>query len=152
MLFKGLGVQKDTQTPCWLRPWNAVLTLPMLRLLSSKAQGLKDFWKQSKPCHVVIHWIALLEYFRMSTHAWLKNKDFIKRAQLHLLKLLRDTYRNQYMFGLPAEIWGSCRRIQGSRHPLILSPAMCQSFSYFSGFLHHCVLAKLATSSSIRVR
>ena len=22
VLFKGLGVQKDTQTPCWLRPWH----------------------------------------------------------------------------------------------------------------------------------
>ena len=21
VLFKGLGVQNDTQTPCWLRPW-----------------------------------------------------------------------------------------------------------------------------------
>ena len=21
-VFKGLGVQKDTQTPCWLRPWH----------------------------------------------------------------------------------------------------------------------------------
>ena len=21
VLFKGLGVQKGTQTPCWLRPW-----------------------------------------------------------------------------------------------------------------------------------
>ena len=21
MLFKGLGVQKGTETPCWLRPW-----------------------------------------------------------------------------------------------------------------------------------
>ena len=24
VLFKGLGVQKSTQTPCWLRPWHAV--------------------------------------------------------------------------------------------------------------------------------
>ena len=30
------------------------LTLPMLRLLSSKAQGCNDFWKPSKPCHVGI--------------------------------------------------------------------------------------------------
>ena len=55
-----------------------ILTLPMLRLLSSKAQGWKDFWKPSKPC-------------------------------------------------------------------------FCQSFSDFSGFLHHFVLAKLA-ASSIRVK
>ena len=39
-----------------------ILTLPMLRLLSSKAQERYDFWKTSKSCHVVIHWIALTEY------------------------------------------------------------------------------------------
>ena len=26
ILFKGLGVQKGTQTPCWLRPWSRVCT------------------------------------------------------------------------------------------------------------------------------
>ena len=41
----------------------------MLRLLSSKAQWHKDFWKQSKHCHVGIHWKALAEYSRMSPHA-----------------------------------------------------------------------------------
>ena len=44
------------------------LTLPMLRLLSSKAHGCKYLWKPSKPCHVGIHWIALTEYSQMSTH------------------------------------------------------------------------------------
>ena len=44
------------------------LTLPMLRLLSSKAQGHKDFLKPSKPGHFGIHWIALAEYSQMSTH------------------------------------------------------------------------------------
>ena len=39
------------------------LTLPMLRLLKSKAQGHKDFRKTSKPCHVGIHHIALAEYW-----------------------------------------------------------------------------------------
>ena len=48
--------------------WRALLTLPMLRLLSSKEQGCKDFWKPSKPCQVGIHWIALAEYSQMSTH------------------------------------------------------------------------------------
>ena len=43
-------------------------TLPMLRLLSSKVQGPKAFWKSSKPCHVGIHWIALSEYSQISTH------------------------------------------------------------------------------------
>ena len=41
------------------------LTLPLLRLLLSKAQ---DFWKPSKPSHVGIHWKALVEYSQMSTH------------------------------------------------------------------------------------
>ena len=44
------------------------VTLPMLRLLSSKAQGCKDFWKSSKPCHVGTHWIVRAEYHQMSTH------------------------------------------------------------------------------------
>ena len=35
------------------------LTLPMMRLPSSPAQGCKDLWKPSKPCHVGIHWTAL---------------------------------------------------------------------------------------------
>ena len=40
----------------------------MLRLLSPKAQGWKDFWKKLKPCHVGIHYIAPTEYSQMSTH------------------------------------------------------------------------------------
>ena len=28
----------------------------------------KDFHKPSKPCHVGTHWMALAEYFQMSTH------------------------------------------------------------------------------------
>ena len=43
-------------------------TLPMLRLLSSKAQRCKKFGKSSKPCHVGIHSIAPTEYCQMSTH------------------------------------------------------------------------------------
>ena len=44
------------------------LTLPMLRLFSSIAQGCKYFGKSSKPCHVGIHWKVLAEYSQMSTH------------------------------------------------------------------------------------
>ena len=62
--------------PCpWLKYFNTkknnnlFLTLTMLRLiLSPKAQGCKDFWKPSQPCHVGIHWIAFNEYSQMSTH------------------------------------------------------------------------------------
>ena len=46
------------------------LTLPMLRLLSSKAQGRDDFWKTSKSCHVGSHRMVLAEYSQMSTHVW----------------------------------------------------------------------------------
>ena len=45
-----------------------VLTLPMPRLLSSKAQGRKVLGKLSKPYHVGIHLIALAEHSQMSTH------------------------------------------------------------------------------------
>ena len=44
------------------------LTLPVLRLLSAKAQECKDFRNPSKPCHVGTHWIALAEVSQMSTH------------------------------------------------------------------------------------
>ena len=67
------------------------LALPMLRLLSSKAQLPKDFWKSSKLCYVGIHWIAFPKYSQMSTQV--------------------------------------------------------PRFRLFSGFLHHFVWAKLATSS-----
>ena len=45
-----------------------MLTLPMLSILSSKAQGCKDFWKPPKPSHVGIHGIIPAEYSHMSTH------------------------------------------------------------------------------------
>ena len=69
----------------------AYLTLRMLRLFSSNAQGRKKIWKPSKPCHVGIHWIALAEHSQISTHV--------------------------------------------------------PGYSRFSGFWHHFILAKLATSS-----
>ena len=46
---------------------SSMLTLPIPRILSSKAQKLKDFLNLSKPCHVGIHWKALAEYSQMST-------------------------------------------------------------------------------------
>ena len=50
-------------------PFKAVfLTLPMLRLLLSKARGCKGFWKPSKPCHVSIPGIVLAESSQMTTH------------------------------------------------------------------------------------
>ena len=43
------------------------LTLPMLRLLSSKTQERKDFWKPSKPCWYSLdssHWVPSLSTLR----------------------------------------------------------------------------------------
>ena len=40
----------------------------MLRPLLSKEQARKVYGKLFKPCHVVIHWIILVEYAQMSTH------------------------------------------------------------------------------------
>ena len=40
----------------------------ILRLLSSKVQGHRYFWKPSKPFHVGVQWKALAEFSRMSTH------------------------------------------------------------------------------------
>ena len=84
-------------TVIWMKVASASkgLTLLMLRLRSSKSQGHRDFWKPCKLCCGAIHWIALTEYFQMSTH-------------------------------LPG-------------------------FQPFFRFLHHFVMAKLATSS-IRVK
>ena len=45
-----------------------LLTLPMLRLRVSTAQGLNHFWKPSKTCHIGIHWTALAEYSQMRGH------------------------------------------------------------------------------------
>ena len=45
-----------------------IITLLMLRLLSFIAQGHKDLWKPSKPSHVGIYWIALMEYSHLCTH------------------------------------------------------------------------------------
>ena len=38
------------------------------RLLISKVQGRKYFWKTSEPYHAGIQWIAFAEYSQMSTH------------------------------------------------------------------------------------
>ena len=61
----GLNVKPNLN----IRPTSGLiqpLTLPMLRLLSSQAQGHKDFWKPYQPCHFGMQWIALAEYSQMS--------------------------------------------------------------------------------------
>ena len=74
-------------------------TLTMLKLLSSKTQGHKDFWKQSKACHVGIHWIALAEYSPVSTHMpWFQS--FFKFFLHHfvLAKLADTRIREQCLY------------------------------------------------------
>ena len=56
----------NVMTNCYLQ--NALLTLPMLRLPLSKAQGHNIFRKPSKHFHVGIHWKALAVCSQMGTH------------------------------------------------------------------------------------
>ena len=62
-----------------------LLTIPMLRLLPSKAQGSKDFGKPSKPCHVGIQWRALAEYSQMNTHVLKSFSHFFLRILHHFV-------------------------------------------------------------------
>ena len=66
--MKGLKPYAHTCLSLKINIYVMTLTLPMLRLISSKAQRDKDIWKPSKPCHFGIHWIALIEHSQMSTH------------------------------------------------------------------------------------
>ena len=66
----------------------------MLRLLSSKVQGCKDLWRQSLPCHVGIHWIALIEHSQMSTHVPRFQSNFLGFLhQFELAKLATSSIR-----------------------------------------------------------
>ena len=60
---------------------------------------------------------------------------FLQGAQLHPQKLLKGVvYRNQYIFGLHAEIWGSCRRIllRPAGSPLQLVSRLATSLWYLA--------------------
>ena len=65
MFFNLTGL---TSSSCFIMTSSWALTILNLRLLSSKAQGCKDFWITSQPCHVGIHKIVIGKYSQMSTH------------------------------------------------------------------------------------
>ena len=67
----------------------------MLRLLSSKVQGRKDFWKSIKSCPVGIHWIALTEYYQISTHSHTPGIQSLISffAPFHIVKLATSSIR-----------------------------------------------------------
>ena len=109
-----------------------ILTLPMPSLLSSKAQGCKDFWKPSKPCLVGTHWKALAEFSQISTHLPVF-QAFFRIFENHLIPVILVFIRKPSRWVLSCEY----THVPGLRS--------------FAGFLHHFVLAKLATSS-IRVK
>ena len=104
------------------------LTLPMLRLLSSKVQGHKVFWKTSNPYHVGIHWIASTQYSRMSTHvpgfqtffSLLLHHFVLAKLVISFIRIKGVVCRNWYNLGLPVEFRGSHRIIQ--RSPGLLDP------------------------------
>ena len=79
------------------------LTLPVLRLLTSKGRGRKHFWKPSKPCHIGIHWVPLAEYSQVSTMLLVANLANTKWCNKNLkndwnpgtlvyLRVLRESY------------------------------------------------------------
>ena len=76
---------------------SSVFTLPMLRLLSSIAQGCKYIWKHSKPCHVGIHWEALIEFFQMSTHLPGFQSFSVILHYFTLAKLVTSSIRVNYL-------------------------------------------------------
>ena len=67
-VFKSLSKKETRPAPIHIDSFDFYLTLPMLRLLSCKAQERKYFGKPSKPCHVGTHLKALTKYSQMSTH------------------------------------------------------------------------------------
>ena len=84
--------------------WHWWFNLPMLRLVVSKAQERKDFWKLSKPSHVDIYWKALAEYSQMSTHMPVF-QPFLNCCFLHqfvLAKLATNSIRVKYMNSAPS--------------------------------------------------
>ena len=83
----------------WLYLEQQLLTLPMLRLLLSIAQGCKDFWKPSKTCYFGIHWTALAEYSQMSTHLTGFQSFFVFFASLCI-----DQIRHQQHKGWPLSV------------------------------------------------
>ena len=61
-VLKIISLQKISEIrSVYIDPSNAETTFV------HQAQGSKHFSKSSKPCHVGIHWIALAEYYLMST-------------------------------------------------------------------------------------
>ena len=61
---------------------------------ASKAQGRKDLQKSSKPCHVGTHWIAVAEYFQMSTH-WPGFQSFFKCLHYFVLAKLGGKFEGK---------------------------------------------------------
>ena len=77
-----------------------ILTLPMLRLLSSKLQGRKKSCKPPKPCHLGIHWIAHFSGF-------LHHFVFAKLATSSILTVIfnTDSYKWGALVGLTKLEW-----------------------------------------------
>ena len=117
----------------------------MLRLLSSKEQGCKDFWKSSKPFHVGIHWIFIprvlfrwvpmcqgFNYFQGCLHQFLLAKlatssTRVKRARSVQLMLYGEHYTN---ISLRVFSKTACRcqlQVQGGR---VISMAYTQSCTW----------------------
>ena len=86
---------EETVVP--IKNHHQTLIHPILRLLLSKEQGCKDFYKPSKSCHVGIQWKDLAEYSQMSTHVpgFLSLYRFL---QHFVLILIRHQQHNKGLF------------------------------------------------------
>ena len=93
--------------------------------LSSKAQGSKDYWKPSKPCHVGIHLKALSEYYQMSTHLpWFQwFLSFL--SSFHVDQIRNQQPKGQWYGWWSERKWGSSCQISGTnsyyQSPLFMS-------------------------------
>ena len=102
VLFKGLGVQKGTQTPCWLRPWLTTSLLPPERpvtalaceQLGTAAAAAEMFTLDgvhiSMLVVLAIFWVGLYSHF--GSERWFTDGLLQRRGMLPTEYLISQSY------------------------------------------------------------
>ena len=129
---------EHTATPvnvCFRWPRNGSVIATRVNPFNAEATFVQStsmhiFWKPSKPCHVGIHGIALVEYSLMSTHMPGVSVIFL------VFRIIL------YWQNLPPAVYVLKAYLSTLRWVPI-----CQGLSHFQGVLHHFVLAKFAIGS-----
>ena len=102
VLYKALGVQKGTQTPCWLRPCAEVIAVRRVWTKSVQVPNLLYFNNVSVGKQKLLIASLVIQGSKLR---------YFLGVQLHLHKLHKGVVHiKQYIFGLPAEIRS---RVQG---------------------------------------